>query len=104
MVAIAQPAPLVRRVAAIVAVRAPLVAPAPAPAKPAVPAVLRVPPLTEAQLLAKYPHVIPGTLRYDAVARKNAVDIKCPCGAVRIVYTSDLFHVRLCRACKAAGR
>jgi hypothetical protein len=65
---------------------------------------LRVPPLTEPQLLARYPHMIPGTLRRDPVANKNAVDIRCACGAVRIVYTSDLFHVRACRACKASGK
>lgn len=62
-------------------------------------------PISEAAILAKYPHVIPGTRRWDAVARKWAVDIKCvTCGATRIVYTSDLFHVRQCRACKAAGK
>jgi hypothetical protein len=62
-------------------------------------------PISEAQLLSKYPHVIPGSRRYDAVARKWAVDIRCvSCGAVRIVYTSDLFHVRQCRACIAAGK
>ncbi len=62
-------------------------------------------PISEAQILAKYPHVIPNTRRYDAVACKWAVDIKCVvCGATRVVYTSDLFHVRTCRACKAAGK
>ncbi len=67
-----------------------------------VPAFLRVPPLTEAQLMARYPHVIPGTLRYDPIANKNAVDIRCQCCfQPRTLYTSDLFHVRLCRTCKS---
>jgi hypothetical protein len=93
-------------VSALVAARAPLVVPSLAKAKfPAdAPWAVRTPPLTEAQLLAKYPHMIPGTLRRDPVANKNAVDIRCACGAVRIVYTSDLFHVRACRACKASGK
>ena len=84
----------------------PLVIPAKAKAKfPAgAPWAVRTPPLTEAQLMARYPHMIPGTLRHDPVANKNAVDIRCACGAVRIVYTSDLFHVRACRACKASGK
>jgi hypothetical protein len=29
------------------------------------------------------------------------VDIRCACGAVRTLYTGDLWHVRQCRACKA---
>jgi len=62
----------------------------------------KAPALSEATLLAKYPHVLPGTRRYDEVAKKWAVNIACAtCGAVRVVYTSDLFHVRQCRACKA---
>jgi hypothetical protein len=97
LLAPAKPAAARRLVAALVVP----VSTAPA-TRPAVPLFLRVPPLTEAQLLARYPHVVPGSLRHDPVAHKNAVDIKCAaCGAVRIVYTSDLFHVRLCRACKA---
>lgn len=89
-------------VAAIVAPHVsaqPLVAPVRKAKKPFV--FTKVAPLTEAQLLAKYPHMIPGTLRHDPVASKNAVDIRCACGAVRTLYTSDLFHVRSCRACKA---
>lgn len=58
-------------------------------------------PISEAAILAKHPHVIPGTRQYDAVAKKWAVTIQCSCGATRIVYTSDLHHVRTCRACKA---
>jgi len=100
---LAPAAPLVA--AAPVAVRQPLVSPAPRVSgtfpKDA-PWAQRAAPLSEAALLAKYPHVIAGTRRYDEVARKWAVDIRCAdCGAVRIVYTSDLFHVRQCRACKA---
>lgn len=102
---LAPAAPLVA--AAPVAVRAPLVSPAPrvsAPFPKDAPWAQRAAPLSEATLLAKYPHVRPGTRRYDEVARKWAVDINCAtCGAVRIVYTSDLFHVRQCRACKAAA-
>lgn len=100
-------APARPAIAAIVGPARPLVVPAPkAKAKfPAdAPWAVRTPPLTEAQLLARYPHMIPGTLRRDPVANKNAVDIRCACGAVRIVYTSDLFHVRACRACKASGK
>jgi hypothetical protein len=58
-------------------------------------------PISEAQILAKHPHAIPGTRQYDVVARKWAMTIQCACGATRIVYTSDLHHVRTCRACKA---
>lgn len=79
--------------------RAPLVA---GPAAPvARPAWVRTAPLTEAQLLAKYPHMIPGTLRKCPARGQQAVDIRCACGAVRTLYTGDLWHVRQCRACKA---
>jgi len=100
---LAPAAPLVA--AAPVAVRQPLVSPAPRVSgtfpKDA-PWAQKAPALSEATLLAKYPHVLPGTRRYDEVAKKWAVNIACAtCGAVRVVYTSDLFHVRQCRACKA---
>ena len=95
----------VRRVSALVAPHVP--APARAPLVAGRPLVdfraawVRTAPLTEAQLLAKYPHMIPGTLRKCPARGQQAVDIRCACGAVRTLYTGDLWHVRQCRACKA---
>jgi len=97
----------VRRVSALVgpapapAARAPLVAGPAAPLVGPRPVWVRAAPLTEAQLLAKYPHMIPGTLRKCPARGQQAVDIRCACGAVRTLYTGDLWHVRQCRACKA---
>jgi len=98
----------VRRVSA-------LVGPAPAPARaplvagPAAPLVgpprgwVRTAPLTEAQLLARYPHALPGTLRVCPARKQQAMDIHCElCGVTRICYTGDLHHVRRCVACVAA--
>lgn len=53
----------------------------------------------EEHFLAKGPHVIPGTLDYDADARKQFMMIECQhpgCDKQRRVYTSDLHQVSMC--------
>jgi hypothetical protein len=60
--------------------------------------------LTEPALRAKYPHVVEGTLGWDAGQGKQVVEIACACGEVRRVATSDLFQVRSCAACAKAER
>lgn len=57
--------------------------------------------LTEAYLLSKYPHIIPGSLRWDDEAGKQTVTIRCTadgCDEERDVHTSDLFQVTMCVA------
>ena len=62
------------------------------------------------EIEAKYPHVIKGSLRFDAVRNKQQVTITCSdpsgkgCEATREVYTSDLFQVDSCEGCKSASR
>jgi len=51
--------------------------------------------------LAKYPHVVPGSLGFNADANKQDVLIRCTmpgCTTERRVFTSDLFQVRVCLA------
>lgn len=62
-------------------------------------------PATEIE--AKYSHVIPGSLVWDEVAEKQAVQIRCShpeCSETRRVFTSDLFQVRLCVPHKTEAR
>jgi len=59
--------------------------------------------LTEEQLLAKYPSVVEGTLRFETEGRhigKQTVEATLACGHVERVATSDLFQVRRCAECK----
>jgi hypothetical protein len=57
----------------------------------------------EAALIKKYPHAKAGTLYYSAATKKWTVEIACAkCKAARMVHTSDLFQVKLCRDCKGA--
>jgi hypothetical protein len=54
---------------------------------------------SEKDIIAKYPHVIEGTLQYDPTTNKQSVEIRCQhpgCKETRRVFTSDLFQVRLC--------
>jgi len=63
--------------------------------------------LTQEHISAKYPHVIPGSLRYDEVSRKQQVEIHCVeegCEETRIVFTSDLFQVSRCHDHVKAAR
>jgi hypothetical protein len=56
---------------------------------------------------AKYPHVVTGSVRFDAVANKQKATIRCMhsgCGKTRDVFTSDLFQVRVCEEHKKAER
>lgn len=54
----------------------------------------------EADLIAKYPHVKAGSLRFDEEVNKQTVTIICiDCGAERDVHTSDLFQVNRCVEC-----
>lgn len=53
----------------------------------------------EAELLKKYPHMVEGSLRFNAKMNKQEVDITCShpgCGQGRTVFTSDLFQVSMC--------
>jgi len=63
------------------------------------PASLRKPQTTEAQLLAKYPHAIAGTIRQEAGHR--TIEAKLKCGHRVRLHTSDLFQVKRCKACKS---
>ena len=61
--------------------------------------------LTEEQLAAKYPHLIPGSLSWDEGNRKQTCRAKCTvCGAEFTVYTSDLFQVNMCETHRAEAR
>ena len=56
---------------------------------------------------AKYTHVVPGTLSYDAEAGKQVVMISCQhegCDATRRTFTSDLFQVSRCDEHKKEAR
>jgi hypothetical protein len=55
--------------------------------------------LTEEQLCEKYPHAVPGTLKFDEAANKQTMEIECVvegCTNRRTVYTSDLWQVKKC--------
>lgn len=66
----------------------------------------------EDELLADYPHVIPGTLGFLADENKQIVTISCQatkedgsqCGRERKVRTSDLWQVTKCDACTRKAR
>ena len=61
--------------------------------------------LTEEQLLAKYPWVKPGTLRYEAGASRQAVTCICEqCKREHDRWTQDVFNHRFCPECLARGR
>jgi hypothetical protein len=59
---------------------------------------------TEAELKARYPHVVEGSLQQDQAANKQTVlaDLKCGC-RVRL-FTSDLFQVQECPTCRKARK
>ena len=62
---------------------------------------------TETELRAKYPHVIEGTLEYDAQRNKQSVLIQCShpgCEEQRRVFTSDLFQVSMCEEHKKEAK
>lgn len=60
--------------------------------------------LTEETILQKYPHVVPGSVRWETegqYANKQTAEANLPCGhAVRIA-TSDLWQVKECAECHA---
>lgn len=59
------------------------------------------------EIETKYPHVISGTLEFDANVGKQSVEIACQhegCEETRRVFTSDLFQVRTCVEHKAEER
>jgi len=67
--------------------------------------------LTEESLLAKRPHLIPGSLGWDPVANKQFGLIRCigehedgDESAIRRVFTSDLHQVTMCREHTKAQR
>ena len=60
---------------------------------------------SEATLLAKYPHLKAGTVAYDPAANKQYGIIVCTvCSAERKTWTSDLFQINKCDACREAAR
>ena len=54
----------------------------------------------EAALIKKYKHIVPGSLKFSKVNNKQQVTINTfgingkPDGNTRVIFTSDLFHVR----------
>lgn len=55
----------------------------------------------EKTLMAKYPHVVEGTLSFDSVANKQFVQIACTfegCDQTRKTFTSDIFQIKTCDA------
>lgn len=56
--------------------------------------------MTEAELIKKYPHVIPGSLFFDEKTNKQSCRAKLACGHEATVHTSDLFQVKRCPECK----
>lgn len=53
----------------------------------------------EVTLMAKYPHMVEGSLRFNETAQKQEVDITCSepgCSEGRTVFTSDLFQISRC--------
>lgn len=53
----------------------------------------------EATLIAKYPHVVKGSLSFDPSVNKQFVVIECAqkgCDETRRTFTSDLFQVTMC--------
>ena len=59
---------------------------------------------SEADLIAKYPHIVKGTLGYDPKANKATCTVKCQhngpdCEKTRDIYTSDAFQIKNCRPC-----
>ena len=65
--------------------------------------------LNEQELLARYPHVIPGTLTAVCTDEilgtwKQRVKAKLACGHEHKLFTSDLWQVRSCPECKKADK
>lgn len=65
--------------------------------------------LNEAELIAKYPHVVPGTLTPVCTDEalglwKNRVRAKLECGHEHTLFTSDLWQVKACPECKRADK
>ena len=60
--------------------------------------------VTEAELLARYPHVVAGSLRFDEARNKQVVRAKLTCGHEHELATSDLFQVKACPLCVKAVR
>lgn len=63
--------------------------------------------LTEQQLIAKYPGVVAGTVRWETEgkhANKQTVETKLTCGHVMRLATSDLFQIHTCPACRKASK
>jgi len=53
----------------------------------------------EATLLAKYPHALAGTLKFNKVLNKQEMDFQCVhpgCEVIETKATSDLFQVNMC--------
>lgn len=57
----------------------------------------------DANLQAKYDHYVKGSVRRHETETKLEAEIKCPCGAKRTVWTSDIFQVKVCWDCKKAS-
>lgn len=61
--------------------------------------------LTEVALLAKYPHLQEGSLRWNGIHGKQQGTISCvDCGEDRDVFTSDLFQIERCSDCTKIAR
>ncbi len=66
--------------------------------------------VVEQELLKKYPHIIPGTLRINTDGPhqgRRTVEIACQaegCQNRREIHTSDAFQVKLCLDCTAKKR
>lgn len=58
--------------------------------------------MTEEQLIAKYPHLVKGSLAFNAESGKQTGKIRCQasgCKQTRTVFTSDLFQILYCEDC-----
>lgn len=54
---------------------------------------------SEEALMARYPQIIPGTIRMNTQVNKREADIRCVvpnCPTVRTVFTNDLFQINKC--------
>jgi hypothetical protein len=56
----------------------------------------------QAEIVAKYPWVVAGSFKpADADDKKTVISIKCiKCGSLRVVHSSEAFHVKRCKKCK----
>lgn len=57
---------------------------------------------TEEMILKKYHHARKGTLQFDPDHNKQSVEAKLECGHIARVFTSDLFQIKRCSACRKA--